>query len=398
MRHPPRLKLTLLQPSLPHALAQILVPANWECRGHGRPQYLNFQYPFPIAPPFVPALNPTGCYRLEFDLPAALDAATLRALTAATLVFEGVDSAFYCWLNGAPLGYSQDSRLPAEFDAAAALRPGRNALAAMVLKWSDGSYLEDQDQWRLSGIHREVYLQLKPPARVADFFVRTPLAFADEQGGGPAPIAAAPALKAAALEIDVDVAALTQAELDCLEVRARLFEWAPGPDLAAPTPAAPTLELRAPLAGAAPLWAAGDAAAARSVVDLGAAARVALASGDLMAAFPGGAPPRLWSPEEPNLYILVLALLRRGAGGGEEEVLEMEATQVGFRAARVCRRRRALLHNGAPVTIRGVNRHEHDARLGKAVTLADMRRDAALMKAHNFNAVRCSHYPNHPRW
>ena len=129
---------------------QVVVPTNWECQGYGRPQYTNFVYPIPLTPPFVPAANPTGCYHLSFDVAAA----ALAAAPAAALVFEGVDSAFYCWLNGHPVGYSQDSRLPAEFDVSAVLVPGRNVLAVQVLKWSDGTYLEDQDMWRLSGIHR----------------------------------------------------------------------------------------------------------------------------------------------------------------------------------------------------------------------------------------------------
>jgi beta-galactosidase len=134
-----------------------VVPTNWECQGFGRPHYTNFVYPFPVNPPFVPEENPTGCYRLHFEGPAS-PTTKYRAF----LVFEGVDSAFFCWLNGKPVGYSQDSRLPAEFDVTSLLRLGggassgsaRNELALQVIKWSDGSYLEDQDMWRLSGIHR----------------------------------------------------------------------------------------------------------------------------------------------------------------------------------------------------------------------------------------------------
>jgi beta-galactosidase len=128
----------------------VTVPTNWECQGYGRPQYTNFVYPFPLTPPFVPADNPTGAYRLAFDV----DPDALAAGARAFLVFDGVDSAFYCWLNGAAVGYSQDSRLPAEFEVTALLAAGRNVVAAQVIKWSDGSYLEDQDQWWLSGIHR----------------------------------------------------------------------------------------------------------------------------------------------------------------------------------------------------------------------------------------------------
>ena len=167
------------QPTLCRRRPQVAVPGNWECQGHGRPQYTNFVYPFPVDPPYVPDANPTGCYRLRFELAPAAAAALAGGGASARLVFEGVDSAFYCWLDGAPLGYSQDSRLPAEFDATAALlgrfggggdaggdaggghggpRSGgggsSHVLAVQVMKWSDGSYLEDQDMWWLSGIHR----------------------------------------------------------------------------------------------------------------------------------------------------------------------------------------------------------------------------------------------------
>ncbi len=144
----------------------IEVPGNWQLQGYDRPIYTNVKYPFPVDPPHVPAENPTGCYSLEFEVPEHwLGEGLTRVL------FEGVNSAFYVACNGSPVGYSQDSRLPAEFDIGPLLRPGRNRLAVMVLRWSDGSYLEDQDMWWLSGIFRSVKLVHKPHKHIADLRV-----------------------------------------------------------------------------------------------------------------------------------------------------------------------------------------------------------------------------------
>eukprot|EP00887_Chlorella_sp_A99_P002901 scaffold6.g2901.t1 len=326
--------------------APIAVPSNWERQGWGQPQYLNFQYPFPIDPPFVPADNPTGCYRLAFDAPAA--AAGLRRAgvargVASFLVFEGVDSAFYAWLNGQLLGYSQDSRLPAEFETTGMLRPGD----ANVMKWSDGSYLEDQDMWRMSGIHRDVLLLLKPADHICDFQVRTPLEFDPETG----------LLAAARLEVEVSVESSSGEAAAALTVEATLQPLLPD---GAPAPGAPLLHLSA---RPEPCWIARDSSGKGAPPGVGAVARLAA---DAMA-LPGG-PPALWSAERPSLYLLVLEL--RGADG---QALEYEACQ-------------------------GVNRHEHDERHGKVVDLVSMERDARLMKQLNFNAVRCSHYPDHPLW
>ncbi|MEQ8516802.1 MAG: beta-galactosidase, partial [Chromatocurvus sp.] len=136
--------------------ATIAVPGNWQLQGHDHPIYTNVRYPFPCKPPYVPEDNPTGCYVREFDWSDVHQDEQLR------VCFDGVNSAFYLWCNGEFLGYSQDSRLPAEFDLSACVKPGKNRLQAMVLRWSDGSYLEDQDMWWLSGIYRDVYLLSKP--------------------------------------------------------------------------------------------------------------------------------------------------------------------------------------------------------------------------------------------
>ena len=133
------------------------VPSNWQMEGFDTPIYTNVTYPINVNPPYVPAENPTGCYSLTFDMD---DAWLCSGQTR--IIFDGANSAFHLWCNGQWVGYSQDSRLPAEFDLSAVLRPGQNRLAVMVLRWCDGSYLEDQDMWRMSGIFRDVSLLHKP--------------------------------------------------------------------------------------------------------------------------------------------------------------------------------------------------------------------------------------------
>ncbi len=134
----------------------IQVPLNWQMAGYGRPHYTNVIYPFPVDPPRVPTENPTGCYRRDFYIPESWQGHQI------TLRFEGVDSAFHVWVNGNEVGYSQGSRLPSEFDITPWVRTGKNTLAVKVYQWSDGSYLEDQDMWWLSGIFRDVYLLARP--------------------------------------------------------------------------------------------------------------------------------------------------------------------------------------------------------------------------------------------
>lgn len=155
----------------PHTPQQITVPGNWETQGHGVPIYTNFNYPWPVTPPYVPSANPTAVYRLWVDVPPAWTAGGHRVF----LHFGAVNNAFYCHVNGEEVGYSQDSCLPAEFDVTAVLKPGRNLVTATVIRFSDGSYLEDQDHWWLSGLYRSVYLLAKPAVHVADFFVKTPM-------------------------------------------------------------------------------------------------------------------------------------------------------------------------------------------------------------------------------
>jgi beta-galactosidase len=316
---------------------RIAVPASWQTQvAYDPPMYTNVQYPFPIDDyPRVPeGDNPTAIYRREFTVPATW------AARRVFLTFEGVESAFHLWVNGEEVGYSQDSRLPAEFDITRYLHPGTNVLALRVYRWSDGSYLEDQDHWRLSGIHRDVYLWSPPDVHVRDVRVRTPL----------------------------DVA-YRDATLD-------LLAWV---ENAGTDETAVTLDVQL-------LSPAGERVFTERLA-------VPLAAGEEreVALEREVANPLKWNAEEPNLYTLLLTL-RDEAG----EVIEAESVRVGFRQVDI--RDGQILVNGVPIVFRGVNRHEHDPHKGKTVDEASMLQDILLMKRHNLNAVRTCHYPDHPRW
>ncbi len=313
------------------------VPSNWQMQGFDTPIYTNVTYPIPVTPPQVPTENPTGCYSRRFHVDA-----DWLAQGQTRIIFDGVNSAFHLWCNGKWIGYSQDSRLPAEFDLSGVLQAGENRLAVMVLRWCDGSYLEDQDMWRMSGIYRDVTLLHKTATRIADYQV-TPRLYDRFTSG----------------ELAVQVT-LEGDDVTASEVEATLWHGQK-------------------------LVASGRQTAGNNVIDErgGYAERVNLTL--------TLARPALWSAETPNLYRLVLNLL--DANG---QRLESEACDVGFRQVEISNG--LLKLNGQPLLIRGVNRHEHHPQHGQAVDEATMRRDIELMKQHNFNAVRCSHYPNHPLW
>jgi beta-galactosidase len=315
----------------------IKVPGSIETQGFGIPIYVNIGYAFPYDrnDPRPPRdNNPVGSYRTAFDVPADWNGRQVF------LHFDGVDSAFYAWVNGERIGYSEDARTPAEFNVTRFVRPGRNVLAVEVYRYSDGSFLEDQDMFRMSGIFRDVYLWAAPEQHVRDFEVKT--------------------------ELDAKYQDAT------LLVSAELVN-------AAKAAAAATLsaELR-------------DPSGARVAGDRG---RVRLPAG-------GSAPatfripvrnPLKWSAETPVLYQLLLTL-----ADAKGRVLEVIPTTVGFRKVAITGGR--LLVNGRPVLIKGVNRHEHDIASGHTLDRAVMVRDIELMKQHNVNAVRTSHYPNDPLW
>ncbi|MEQ4512375.1 MAG: beta-galactosidase [Dickeya sp.] len=321
-----------------HDADRITVPSNWQLAGYDAPIYTNVKYPIPVNPPFVPEDNPTGCYTLTFSVdPDWLAQGQTR------IVFDGVNSAFHLWCNGQWVGYSQDSRLPAEFDLTPCLQVGENRLAVMVLRWSDGTYLEDQDMWRMSGIYRDVYLLHKPTVHLRDVQLTTPLRHSYTQG----------TLCVTAL------ANLPEDQADHWQLAVQLWR---GECLVG--------EQRKPFGTPA-------------IDERG-------AYHDRVSLQLEVAQPALWSAEEPNLYRAVVALECDGT------LVEAEAYDVGFREVTI--RNGLLLLNGQPLLIRGTNRHEHHPQHGQAIDEATMRQDILLMKQHNFNAVRCSHYPNHPLW
>ena len=315
----------------------IRVPASVETQGEGMPIYVNAGYAFPFNrqdphPPHDD--NPVGSYRRSFTVPDTWNGR--RVL----LHFNGVDSAFYAWVNGEQVGYSEDSRTPAEFDVTRLVHPGANTLAVEVYRWSDGSFLEDQDMWRLSGIFRDVYLWSPAAVHVRDFEIHADLddayrdgtlrvsAKVDSQGGA-----------AASGDLTVD---LLDAAGQRVATATRPYRISKGGDV----PVEFSLPVRAPLK---------------------------------------------WTAETPNLYQALITVRNRA-----RQVLEVIPVTVGFRRVEIKDGR--FLVNGRAVLIKGVNRHEHDPDTGHYVSRELMIRDIELMKRNNVNAVRTSHYPNAPDW
>lgn len=325
------------------------VPSNWQMHGFDCPIYTNVVYPFPLNPPHVPEDNPTGCYRKFFSIPKEWEGRRIL------LHFEAVDSAFLAWVNGVPVGYSQDSRLPAEFEITDHCHPcgsgKENVLAVQVFRWSDGSYLEDQDHWWLSGIHRDVLLLAKPQVFIADYFFKANL--------GENFLHA---------DIQVEVKLSEDNVLSSFSVEASLYDTATWHDSDGVDPCSshvaqlelnPTPSVRLGFHGC-------------------------ILVGRLEK-------PKLWSAEHPNLYTLVVILK-----DPSNKIVDCESCQVGIR--QISQAPKQLLVNGHPIVVRGVNRHEHHPRLGKTNLESCMVKDLVLMKQNNVNAVRNSHYPQHPRW
>lgn len=312
------------------------VPSCWQMHGYGTPTYSNVNYPFPIDPPFVPD-HPIGCYRHSFAIPERWDGRRIR------LTFDGVCSAFTVWLNGREVGFSKGSHMPAEFDITDLVEPDDNALAVQVHQWSDASYVEDQDMWRLNGIFRDVWLAALPPGHIRDIAVQTTIA--DD-------------FASATLDIDVMIhnerrggrtsrldAALIDpdgAEIDVMTLEAGTSEHDDG-----------------------------SGRTDRGSVTL--------------------ADPKLWSAELPHLYTLLVRHF-----DSEGDLLEVQRQPVGFRKVEI--RDQQLWVNGASIKMQGVNRHDDHPDFGYAVPLDAMERDVRLMKQHNITTVRTSHYPNDTRF
>jgi len=339
----------------------IEVPSSWELKGYGQPIYTNIIYPFtpdildpnlqydwkgpqPPVPPKIYRDNPVGSYFRDFEIPQDWKDESV------IIQFGGVSSAFYLWVNGREVGYSQDSRLAAEFDITNFVHPGKNRVAVQVFRWSDGSYLEDQDYWRLSGIHREVMLLAQPKIALNDFFVRTTL---DDS------------YRNAKLEIRPKVWVKEDvARLDGWKVNAMLYD----------------------ASGNAVL----DSALSASVIDIYLERwpprdlpKFAFMDAKIHA-------PHKWSSEDPYLYKLVFSVTNPAG-----EVVEARTQEIGFRKVEFSQKNELLI-NGEVVKIMGVNRHDHHHIRGKALTREDIQKDVELVKQFNFNAIRTCHYPNDP--
>ncbi len=314
---------------------RIPVPSCWQMHGYGRPHYTNVDYPFPVDPPRVPSENPTGTYRSRFFVPPQWKERRI------VLRFGGVDSAFHVFVNGAEAGFSKGARMPAEFDISRHVSEGENLLSVRVYQWSDGSYLEDQDMWWLSGIFRPVSLICEPLAGISDVAVHTHL---DGAGSG--------------AEVGIRV----------------LFHNETGKTFAG---SLDVVLLHADQRPAAPL--------VSHPVELSAQSQ---GHASLSLAVPD---PCLWSAETPCLYTLLVTMKDRTG-----EPVETVPISTGVRTVEI--KDGTLRVNGTRVMFKGVNRHEHHPDFGRAVPFESMVRDVELMKRHNVNAVRTSHYPNDPRF
>ncbi len=294
----------------------LIVPSCWQTNGYDQMHYTNVNYPIPCDPPFVPNENPAGLYVRDFNMKEEW------STEQKYIVFEGVNSCFYLWVNGEFVGYSQGSRVPAEFDISAYTHSGHNRMAVMVLKWCDGTYLEDQDLWRFSGIFRDVYLLSREKACIRDVFNRQELSID---------------FRSAKLNVEVETT-------ESLEVMAELYDMN------------------------------GQAACtAKSVIDGSGVLKLEVND------------PALWDAEQPNLYELFLY--------SGKEVLRF---QVGFKRVEV--KNGVFQINGQAVKLKGVNRHDSHPVLGQTIPIHHMIKDLKLMKQHNINTIRTSHYPNDPRF
>jgi len=325
---------------------EIEVPSNWEMEGYGIPIYTNIKYPFdPVYPPMIPQNNPVGSYKRTFTLPQQYEEMDI------ILHFGGVSSAFYVWINGYQAGYSQDSRLPAEFNITDFVRSGINTVSVQVYRWCDGSYLEDQDHWRMSGIHREVMILLEPKVRINDFFVQTKLVDNYQN---------------ALLQIRPKIESPTRENIQHYRVEAQLYQNCNSPVFEKPL----SININKILSEIYPQ---------RDNVPFALMERKILN-------------PLKWSSEDPNLYTLVLSLK-----DNDGKLIEARSSKIGFRSIETSSEGELLI-NGVPVLLYGVNRHDHNPERGKSVTREDMLADVLMMKKFNFNAVRTSHYPNDPHF
>ncbi|MDH6305391.1 beta-galactosidase [Parabacteroides sp. PF5-5] len=309
----------------------IEVPGSWELQGFDAPIYTDTRYPFPANPPYVPAeYNPVGSYVTTFTVPEGFTGQDI------ILYFGGVESAFYCWINGQFVGYSEDSRLPAEFLISKYLKPGENKLAVEVYRYSDGSYLEAQDYWRYSGIERNVMLIARPKVRIKDFEVKADLTNNYVSGA-----------------LDIKVTLDNRQAVNGTSVQLKVLD---------------------------------------GNKEIASTRLTAKSKSDTILTFSKAFPDvKRWTAETPDLYTLVINTLDK-----KGKLTESFVQRFGFRKVEI--KNGMLLVNGTPILIKGVNRHEHDMHKGRTITVESMIEDIRLMKQFNINAVRCSHYPNYEEW
>lgn len=314
----------------------IKVPANWELEGFGTPIYVNARYPFQkgaLNPPDIPdGYNPVGCYKRDFTIPDNF----LKKQVYIHL--EAVKSAFYIWINGKKVGYSQGSKLPAEFNITQFLQKGKNTIALEVYRWSDGSYLECQDFWRISGIERDVYLYARPELQIADYFAKPTLINNYKDGLLNLSIQLKNKVKKnkkVSVKVTLQKNGIVYQEQKKIQLVANSLD---------------TVRFQTKINNV-----------------------------------------QSWSAEIPERYQLIIELLNK-----KGKPIESLASKIGFRTAEV--KNGNFLLNGKPILFKGVNRHEHNPVAGHVVSKEDMLTDIKILKEHNINAVRTSHYPNHPYW
>ncbi|MGE5428760.1 MAG: glycoside hydrolase family 2 TIM barrel-domain containing protein, partial [Methylococcaceae bacterium] len=314
-------------------MKEINVPANWQMQGYGERIFRNVSQPFKANPPFIPRdYNPVGSYRKTITVPQGFKGKQLF------LHFEGVSSAFFLWVNGQEVGYNQGANEPAEFDVTKYMKPGKNTVSVMVFQYSDGTYNEDQDFWRMSGIFRSVYLMATPKVHIRDYYVTTDL---DEK------------YENATLKVEAEIKNFSEAAIKDYQVKVTLLDQENQPVLTDLTSEKISL-----------------AAGEKTTIHLNALVKS----------------PRKWSDEKPNLYHIGFELLN--PAGKTTEAL---ADRIGFKEVEI--RHQVLYVNGVPVKLNGVNSHMQHPDLGHAMDVETIRKDFYLMKQFNINCVRTCHYP-----
>ena len=334
---------SVLQDELPSGFSSIPVPSCIQMHGHDKPWYTNVQMPFPHEAPFVPEENPTAVYRRSFSTPPAW------AKRRVVLHFGAAESILFVYLNGQPVGMSKDSRLPAEFDITALVRPDQaNTLVAVVVKWGDVTVIENQDQWWYSGLTRSVALHCTPKVYLGDIVAKTSL-----EGS-----------HSGTLELAVPLGFDAPSAPEGYAVRTMLFDDDTN-----------ILELQ-------------EAVLVKQNLSFYVSSNFSNTRN--RATFKAKLENiKSWNAETPKLYTLVVELL-----APDGSMSQVTALRIGFRRVEIIGAN--LLVNGARVMLRGVNRHEADPKLGRAIGYDRMLEDVRLIKQHNFNAVRASHYPPHP--